>query len=139
MLTRVLFAIGLLLAPVASAWAADPEVVALGLTDHATSVAEIGKGDALPAPTRETGGVAYLVLDGAEPGDRVTVRLMNEGKSLMHNVATVEKGGEEVFLQAGKTGVPAGGWPEGSYTAKVEIVRGGDVVLEKSSEPVTFD
>ncbi|XSG81895.1 MAG: hypothetical protein ACPW61_12595 [Methyloligella sp. ZOD6] len=139
MLTRVLFALVVVFGTVPGAMAAEPEVVALGLTDHATSEAEVSKGDALATPGIDTGGVAYVLVDGLEDGDAVTVRLMNEGNSLMHNVATAEGGKARVFLQAGKTGVPAGGWPEGGYSAKVEVVRSGETVLEQSSEAMTFD
>ncbi len=139
MLTRVLLALAILVGSAASAWAAEPTIAALGLTDHATSEEEAATPDALAKPNSKTGGVAYVLVEGVEDGDRVTVRLMNEDASLMHNVVTVEGGAERVFLQAGKTGVPAGGWPEGEYSAKVEVVRGGDMVLEKSSEPITLD
>ncbi|MFD0985941.1 hypothetical protein [Methyloligella solikamskensis] len=139
MLTRVLLTLIILMGGVSGALAGEPEIVALGLTDHATSAAEAEKGEALAVPGQKSGGVAYVVVDGLDKGDEVTVRLMNEGKSLMHNVATAETAGGKVFLQAGKTGVPAGGWPEGDYTAKVEIKRGADMLVEKTSEAMKFE
>ena len=42
-------------------------------------------------------------------------------------------------MQAGKRGVPAGGWPEGNYSAKVTITRNGKTLIEQSSKPVAFE
>jgi hypothetical protein len=139
MLTRVLLALAILVGSAAGAFAAEPKVVALGLTDHATSKEEVANGEGLTEPGLKTGAVAYVLVEGVAEGDQVTVRLMNGEESLMHNVLTVEPGTERVFLQAGKTAVPAGGWPEGSYSAKLEIVSGGDMVVEQSSDPITLD
>jgi hypothetical protein len=35
--------------------------------------------------------------------------------------------------------VPAGGWPDGTYTAAVKVTRDGKAVIEQSSEPVAFE
>jgi hypothetical protein len=39
----------------------------------------------------------------------------------------------------GKSGVPAGGWPEGSYSAEVKITRDGKTLLEETSKPTVFE
>jgi hypothetical protein len=35
--------------------------------------------------------------------------------------------------------VPAGGWPEGTYTAAFELKRDGKSLINQSSAPVPFD
>ena len=42
------------------------------------------------------------------------VALFNEDKSLLHNTQTLSEDQARLLLQAGKRGVPAGGWPEGA-------------------------
>jgi hypothetical protein len=43
------------------------------------------------------------------------------------------------LLQAGKRGVPAGGWPEGTYSARLKVTRDGKTLIEQSSKPVAFE
>jgi hypothetical protein len=57
----------------------------------------------------------------------------------MRNPGTAGEDGAKVLVQAGKRGVPAGGWPEGSYHAKVTITRDGKTLVEQSSKPVPFE
>jgi hypothetical protein len=82
--------------------------------------------------------VAYVLVGELKKGDIVEIALVNEDRSLLHNTQTVAEDQGSVLLQAGKRGVPAGGWPEGSYHAKVTITRDGKPLVEKSSDPVTF-
>ena len=73
----------------------------------------------------------------AFPG--IELNFNNEGKSLMHNNATLAGDAATNLLLAGKRGVPAGGWPGGSYTASVKVTRDGKTVIEQQSEPIPFD
>ena len=72
-------------------------------------------------------------------GDTVEVGLFNDDRSLMQNTETAGEDGAKALVQAGKRGVPAGGWPEGSYSAKVTITRDGKTLIEQSSKPVAFE
>ena len=44
---------------------------------------------------------------------------------LLTNSETLAEDKAKFLLQAGKRGVPAGGWPEGTYHAAVKITRDG--------------
>jgi hypothetical protein len=138
MLTRALFALALICGMAATAAAEDAKVIALGITDHEATKAELEAGTALPAPKFNTPAVAYVLVGELKKGDIVEIALVNEDRSLLHNTQTVAEDHGSVLLQAGKRGVPAGGWPEGSYHAKVTITRDGKPLVEKSSDPVTF-
>ena len=139
MLTRVLFALVLTCGMATSSYAEDAKVLALGLADHAVTQEEVEKGEALPAPKFNTPAVAYALAGDLKKGDIVEVELFNDDKSLMHNTETAGEDGAKILVQAGKRGVPAGGWPEGNYSAKVTITRNGKTLIEQSSKPVAFE
>ena len=42
-------------------------------------------------------------------------------------------------VEVSETGVPAGGWPKGSYTAKVTVTRGGETIAEQETDGIPFD
>ena len=139
MLTRALFALALICGMAATAWAEDTKVLALGITDHEATQEEIEKGEALKAPKFNTPAVAYVLAGDLKKGDTVEIALFNEDRSLMHNTQTVGEDQAKLLLQAGKRGVPAGGWPDGSYHAKVTITRDGKTLIEQSSKPIVFE
>jgi hypothetical protein len=139
MLTRVLFALTLICGMATASYAEDAKVLALGLADHAVTQEELEKGEALPAPKFNTPAVAYVLAGDLMKGDTVEVGLFNDDRSLMRNTETAGEDGAKVLVQAGKRGVPAGGWPEGSYSAKVTITRDGKTLIEQSSKPVAFE
>ena len=115
------------------------KLLALGLADHAVTEDEVAGGAALPAPRFDSGGVAHALVANLKKGDIVEVRLVLEGKSLMHNTETLSEDKERLLLQAGKTGTPAGGWPQGGYQAEVKVTRDGKPVLEEKSEAIPFE
>ncbi len=139
MLTRVLFAAFLILGACGGAFAQDTTVVALGLSDSPVAEAELTAGKTFAAPKFNTGGVAYALIAHAKKGDKVEVHLKMDGASLMHNTRELEADEDGLLLQAGKTGVPAGGWPKGSYTAKVTVTRGGETIAEQETDGIPFD
>lgn len=139
MLTRVLFAIGFLIASVGAVSAQDTTVVALGLSDRPVTKDELTSGAELQTPKFNTPGVAYVLVAHAKKGDKVKVDLLMDGESLMHNVRELEADEAGVFLQAGKAGVPAGGWPAAKYTARVEITRDGETLAKQETDGVPFD
>jgi hypothetical protein len=139
MLTRALFALALICGMAATATAEDAKVVALGLADHAVNQEELEKGEAQSTPKFNTPAVAYALAAGLKKGDTVDIELFNNDNSLMRNTGTAGEDGAKVLVQAGKRGVPAGGWPEGSYHAKVTITRDGKTLVEQSSKPVPFE
>jgi hypothetical protein len=139
MLTRVLFALVVMCGLAAAAYAEDAKVLALGITNHAVTQEELEKGDALKAPKFNTPAVAYVLAGDLKKGDTVEVELFNDNKSLMRNAETAGEDQPKLLIQAGKRGVPAGGWPEGNYSAKVTITRDGKPLVEQSSKPVAFE
>jgi hypothetical protein len=139
MLTRVLFALVLTVGFTAAASAQDAKVLALGVTDHEVTKEEAEKGATLPVPRFNTPAIAYVLAADLKKGDTVEVALFNEDKSLLHNTQTLGENQAKLLLQAGKRGVPAGGWPEGTYSAKVTITRDGKTLIEQSSKPVAFE
>ena len=139
MLTRVLFAVVLILTATSAAGAQDTAVVALGLSDHKVSEDELAKGDPPATPKFDTAGIAYVWVAHPKKGDTVEVTLMKDGKALMHNRREVDADASDVLLQAGKTGVPAGGWPKGGYSASVTVTRDGNELLAQESEPAAFE
>jgi hypothetical protein len=139
MLTRVLFAAFLLVGAAGSVSAQDTTVVALGLTDHVVTEDELVSGADLAKPRFNSPGVAYVLVAHAQKGDKIEIHLTKDGESLMHNVRELDADEAGVLVLAGKTGVPAGGWPEGNYTAKVKITRGGEMLAEQETDPIPFE
>ena len=139
MLTRVVFALIVTVGFAAAASAQDAKVLALGVTDHVVTEEEAEKGATLPVPRFNTPAIAYVLAADLKKGDTIEVALFNEDKSLLHNTQTLSEDQAKLLLQAGKRGVPAGGWPEGSYSAKVTITRDGKTLTEQSSKPVAFE
>ena len=144
MLTRVLFAAFFILglagpAIMGPASAQNTTVVALGLSDRPVAEEELVNGATFATPKFNTAGVAYVLVAHAKKGDKIEVHLTKDGKSLMHNARELEADEDGVFLQAGKAGVPAGGWPKGAYTARAKITRGGETLAEQESEATLFE
>lgn len=139
MLTRVLFAILVLVGLSASVSAQETAVVSLGLADRPITKDELTDGAELQTPKFNTPGVAYVLVAHAKKGDKVEVALVKDGESLMHNVRELEADEAGVLLQAGKGGVPAGGWPDGAYTARVKVTRGGETIAEQETDAIPFE
>lgn len=140
MLTRVLFALVLMCGMTApAAWAQETKLVALGLTDHEATQEELDKGAKLPVPHFNTGGIAYVLVANVKKGDTVEITLNNGDTPLLHNTETLAEDKANLLLQAGKRGVPAGGWPEGTYHAAVKIMRDGKPIIEETSKPMAFE
>ena len=137
MLTRAVFALVLCLGAPAVA-AAETKVLALGLTDH-LSKEELEKDAALPAPRFNSGAIAYVLAAEVKKGDLVEITLVKDGERLMGNSETLAEDRERYLLQAGKRGVPAGGWPDGSYQAAVKITRDGKAIVEQTSAPMPLE
>jgi len=138
MLTRVLFALVLAVASL-PAWAEDAKVLALGLADHEVTQEELDKGTSLPTPHFNSPAVAYASVANLKKGDVVEITLVNGDRRLLHNTESLAEDQPKYLLQAGKRGVPAGGWPEGSYHAALTVTRDGKILIEQSSPPIPFD
>jgi hypothetical protein len=139
MLTRALFALALICGTAAAAQAAETKVVALGLADHEVTQEELATGETPPAPRFNTPAVAYVLAAGLKKGDTVETALVNGDKPLLQNSETLAEDKATYLLQAGKRGVPAGGWPEGSYHAALKITRDGKPLIEQTSAPIPFE
>ena len=139
MLTRVLFALVLACGLTVAASAEDANVVKLGIAAHEITQEELDKG-APPVPKFNTPALAYALLANLKKGDSVEVALANETKSLLTNSATLDTDQATFLLQAGKRGVPTGGWPqEWKYSASVKVTRDGKTLLEQKSDPIPFE
>ena len=141
MLTRALFALVLILGTVAATAlsAGESKVLALGLTDHEVTQEELEKGEALPSPRFNTGGIAYGLAQELKKGDAVEIAFVKDGTPLHRNSETLAEDKERYLLQAGKRGVPAGGWPDGKYQAALKITRDGKTLIEQSSTAIPFE
>ena len=139
MLTRVLFALALICGLSGAALAQESKVVALGLADHEVTEAELAKGETPPPPHFNTPAVAYVLAAGLMKGDMVEITLINDDRALLSNSETLADDKATFLLQAGKRGVPAGGWPEGSYRAALKIMRDGKTLIEQATDPIPFD
>jgi hypothetical protein len=132
--------LGVSIAPqIAGAESGETKVEALGITDHKVSEEELRKGDKLPTPHFNTPAVAYVLATDLKKGDSVEITLKNGNASLLHNIQELTEDQASLLLQTGKTGVPAGGWPEGTYTASFELKRDGKSLINQSSEPLPFE
>jgi hypothetical protein len=138
MLTRVLFALMLTVVSVPAS-AEEVKVLALGITDHQVTQEELDKGAALSAPHFNTPAIAYASVANLKKGDAVEITLVNGDTPLMHNTETLPEDQAKYLLQAGKRGVPAGGWPEGNYHAALKVTRDSKPLIEQSSPPIPFD
>src|SRR6516165_10566187 len=100
MLTRVLFALVLVVAPI-PAWAEDAKVLALGLADHEVTREELDKGTALAAPRFNTPAIAYTSIANLKKGDVVEIMLVNDDRPLLHSTETLTEDQAKYLLQAG--------------------------------------
>jgi hypothetical protein len=139
MLTRALLALALICGMAAAALAEDAKVVALGITTHEVTAEDLQKGAALPTPHFNTPAVAYVLAANLKKGDIVEIALVNGDTPLLKNTEALAEDQASYLLQAGKRGVPAGGWPEGTYHAALKVTRDGKPLVEESSKPVPFD
>jgi hypothetical protein len=139
MLTRALFAIALICGSVGPVSAQAPKVLALGLADHEVTQEEAAKGELLAPPRFNSPGVAYALVEGLKQGDLVEIALVKGDKHLLHNAETLAEDQPRFLLQAGKRGVPAGGWPEGEYHAALKVTRDGKVLIEQTSKATAFE
>jgi hypothetical protein len=139
MLTRALL-FGLLICGVAAPAAAEEtKVLALGLADHEVTQAELDKG-APPVPRFNSPAIAYVSAANLQKGDSVEIALSNADGALLTNSETLAEDKASYLLQAGKRGVPAGGWPsEWSYSAKLKITRDGKTLIEQATTPIPFE
>jgi hypothetical protein len=141
MLTRALFTLVLIVYALAGGRLAAEEtkLVKLSISDHEVTQAELEEGAELRVPRFNTPAVAFAWAANLKKGDVVEVTLANDDKPLLRNTETLGEDKASYLLQAGKRGLPAGGWPEGAYTAQVKITRDGKPLLSEASEPVAFE
>ena len=139
MLTRALFIVLLICGVTTPALAEDAKVLALGLADHEVTQEELDKG-APPVPRFNTPAIAYVSAANLKKGDTVEITLSNNDEPLLTNTETLAEDKAIYLLQAGKRGVPAGGWPsEWTYFAKLKITREGKPLIEQATTPIAFE
>jgi hypothetical protein len=138
MLTRALF-FAVLCATAPGVAAEDTRVLALGLADHEVTQAEVEKGAPTP-PRFNSPAIAYAFAANLKKGDTVEISLANDEKALLTNSETLTEDKTSYVLQAGKRGVPAGGWPSGwTYHAALKITRDGKTLVEQATDPIAFE
>jgi len=139
MLTRALFVVLLICGVATPALAEETKVLALGLADHEITQEELAKGTP-PVPRFNSPAIAYVSAANLKKGDSVEIALSNADGALLTNSETLAEDKPTYLLQAGKRGVPAGGWPsEWSYFAKVKITRDGKTLIEQATTPIPFE
>lgn len=139
MLTRALLFVLLVCGVATPALAEETKVLALGLADHEVTQEELAKGTP-PVPRFNSPAIAYVSAANLQKGDSVEVTLCNEEKPLLTNSETLTEDKASYLLQAGKRGVPAGGWPsEWKYFAKLKITRDGKPLIEQTTTPIPFE
>ncbi len=139
MLTRALLFVLLVCGVAAPASAEDTKLLALGLADHEVTQEELDKGTP-PVPRFNSPAIAYVSAADLQKGDSVEIVLCNDEKPLLTNSETLTEDKASYLLQAGKRGVPAGGWPsEWKYFAKLKITRDGKTLIEQATTPIPFE
>jgi hypothetical protein len=139
MLTRALLALALICGSATAASAEETKVLALGLADHEVTQDELDK-DTPPVPRFNSPAIAYVSAVNLKKGDTVEISLSNDEEPLLTNSETLAEDRASYLLQAGKRGVPAGGWPsEWKYFAKLKITRDGKILLEQATDPIPFE
>jgi hypothetical protein len=139
MLTRALFLVLVICAVATPALAEDAKVLALGLAEHEVTQEELDKGTP-PVPRFNSPAIAYVSVANLQKGDSVEIALSNADGPLLTNSETLTDDKATYLLQAGKRGVPAGGWPsEWSYFAKLKITRDGKTLIEQATTPIPFE
>ncbi|MGA7455851.1 MAG: hypothetical protein WBW51_00785 [Methyloceanibacter sp.] len=139
MLTRALFIVLLICGAATPALAEEAKVLALGLADREVTQEELTKATP-PVPGFNTPAIAYVSAANLKKGDTVEIALCNDEKPLLTNTETLAEDRAIYLLQAGKRGVPAGGWPsEWTYFAKLKITRDGKTLIEQSTTPIPFE
>jgi hypothetical protein len=118
---------------------AQAKVLGLGITDHEVTQEELEEDSALPLPHFNTPAVAYAWIANLNKGDVVEIALVNGDTPLLHNTETLAEDRASYLLQAGKRGVPAGGWPEGIYHAEVKVTRDAEPLIEQTTAPIAFE
>jgi hypothetical protein len=119
--------------------AEEAKVLALGLADHEVTEEELEKGAPLPAPHFNTPAIAFVWAANLKKGDLVDIALVNGDTPLLHNTETLAEDQASYLLQAGKRGVPAGGWPEGDYHAALKVTRDGKPLIEQTTTPIPLE
>jgi hypothetical protein len=122
-----------------AAQAEETKVLALGLSEKPVTEADIADGKQPPVPRFNTPAVAYVLVGDVKKGDIVEVALKLGARPLHQNSETLEEDKATFLLQAGRTGVPTGGWPEGTYHAEVKVTHDGKTLIEQQSEPIAFE
>jgi hypothetical protein len=139
MLTRALLIVLLVCGVATTALAEETKVLALGLADHEVTQEELDKGSP-PVPRFNSPAIAYVSAANLQKGDSVEIALCNDEKPLLTNTETLTEDKASYLLQAGKRGVPAGGWPsEWTYLAKLKITRAGKTLIEQATTPIPFE
>ncbi len=128
-------------APATSLWAEVPDYVAgglltLGFAADVPDYDAIKAGDVIPAPGQETGLVAWGYFFGGQAGDEVTIAIDGPGGTVIDHSALIDAK-QGLFFRAAGRRMPDGGWPTGTYTAVIRLLRAGAVV-ESGTATVTL-
>lgn len=107
------------------------ELIGFGIIDRPPKLEDLEDGAHLRPADPDTPMVAYLWAINLQKGDVVTIELSKDGTSLSSNSDTLDHSKAQMMLFAGKK-APAGGWPKGTYTAAVTVMRGGQKAISET-------
>ena len=128
-------------APAATLWSETPVYVAgglltLGFASDVPDYDAIKAGEDVPAPGRETGLVAWGYFFGGQAGDEATITIDGPGGTVTDHSAVIDAK-QGLFFRAAGRRVPDGGWPAGTYTAEIRLLRAG-VVVDSGTAVITL-
>ncbi|CAN5269639.1 M23 family metallopeptidase [soil metagenome] len=109
------------------------DIITLGFADGPVELDALEK--ELPAPglsPQSSALVAYAWAINLQKDDRISIALKApDGSVLAENAVALDHSKAQYMLFSGKKKPPSG-WPPGTYTAAVSVVRGGTAVIERT-------
>lgn len=107
-------------------------VLNAGFATHPVTMEDIENGVPQVALTSAAPAlVAFFRSITLKQGDVQTIALSGPIGSLKHSAPALSSNKDQVFLLFGRKRPPAG-WPEGTYTARFQVARDGQIVAERT-------
>ena len=115
------------------------KVAQIGLADTGPSLVDVMDGKWIEFAVKPDAPlVVYGMAVNGKAGDQMILRLNGPSGSIVNSKRpSLEKRKAQWFAFAGKR-APDGGWPRGSYTLSVEVLRAGEI-LHKQSETIVLE
>ncbi len=107
------------------------DILGFDIIDRPPKMENLDEGAHLRPPDPDTPMVTYVWAINLQKDDVLTVSLSKDGNMLSNNSATLDHSKAQMMLFAGKK-APEGGWPKGTYTGTVKVMRGGKAVIDQT-------